>query len=318
MKVVIISTEILLLALCACGDETLTVTINSPVNGSTVGGIIRISADASDNVVGVSFYIDDSCVCIGHAVPFMYVWNTFPITDGSQHMIYAIAEDRKGNEVCSDSVFVFVENGATVFADNFESYLPLTYPTAAWFEIWQGAGSNHTYVDNSAAHSGAHSFRLRGLTSWPRTDGVEVDLADVQSISYVISLMIPSSEGTGALFGFFVLLTPQMGTIYNGVWFNHGDNTIYARGIVEDSTGVTWEDDTWYDVEVSLDFIQMRMNVWVDNEQIVSDLPAYPCSGRDTLALATEYGSAGTVYFDDVAILSPQDNVHLDISSIRD
>lgn len=308
MKIEKIIIAIFLLALCKCGEGPITISISNPLHGSTVSGILRIAADASDNVVDVSFYIDDSCVCVGHAVPFMYVWNTFSLPDSSQHLIYAIAEDRKGNEMCSDSVSVIVENGVTVFADDFEAYLPFTYPEAGWFEIWLGAGSNHTYVDSCVAHAGSHSFLLRGLISWPRTDGVEIDLTGVQHLTYSISLMVPSSERTGALFGFFVLLNPQLGTIYNGVWFNEEDSLIYARGIVEDSTGVVWKSDTWYGVEVTLDIVQQKMNVWVDQEQVVFDLPAYPCTWIDTFALATEYGKAGLVYYDDVLVFKILDN----------
>jgi hypothetical protein len=292
----------LLFMLSRCGEEALEVHVSHPDDGSTVNGILRITVDASDNVVGVSFYVDDSCMYYAQAVPFIYVWNTFLLPDSSQHVIYAIAENRKGDEVCSDSVWVIVANGITVFADDFESYMPRTYPDAGWFEIWPGAGSNQTYVDSGVANCGIQGFRLCGLSVWPRTDGVELELADIQQLTYSASIMIPSVERTGALFGFFLLLNPQLGTIYNGVWFSQEDSLIYARGIAEDSTGCVWKSDTWYSVDVSIDFVSLMMNVWVDSEQIVFDLPACPCNWTDTFALATEYGSAGLVYYDDIKI----------------
>jgi hypothetical protein len=310
MKVEKILAMALLLAVLTCGDEALEVSINYPDDEALVSGILRIVADASDNVVSVSFYTNDSCLGVAQAAPFVHIWNTFIFPDSSSHIIYAIAEDRKGNEVYSDSVSVLVYNGNVVFADDFEWYLPGTYPDAGWFEIWLGAGSNHTYVDSIVANNGIQSFRLRGLMNWVRTDGVELALHDIQQLTYETSLMIPSDEPTGALFGFFMLLNPQLGTIYNGVWFSQADSSIYARGAVEDSTGHTWTYDTWYSVKVTLSYAQLEMNVWVDNEQIVFGLPAVPRDWTDTFALATEYGKAGVVYYDDINIYETGDSVY--------
>jgi hypothetical protein len=243
--------------------------------------------------------------------PFVYIWNTFGLIEHSSHILYALAEDRKGNQVCSESVSVLVENSNKVFVDDFEAYSPGSYPRAGWFEIWMGAGSNHTYVDDSVGFAGTQGFRLRGLDSWVRTDGVELYLNDVECLTYEVSLMLPSGEPTGALFGFFVLLNPQLGTIYNGIWFSHTDSSVYARGVVEDSTGYIWEYDTWYTVRVILDFNELKMNTWVNDEQVVFDLPAVPLSWTDTFALATEYGKAGIVYYDDVDIFESGDSICL-------
>jgi hypothetical protein len=229
-------------------------------------------------------------------------------------LIYAIAEDRKGNEVVSDSVSVIVHNGNVIFADDFEPYQSGSYPEACWFEIWMGAGSIHTYVGNGSGFDGTRGFRLRGLNDWVRTDGVELLLSNVQELTYETSLMIPSGAPTGAVFGFFVLLNPQLGTIYNGIWFSHADSSVYARGIVEDSTGYIWRYDTWYSVRVTLDFMQLRMNAWLNDDQIVFDLPAVPLDWTDTFALATEHGKAGIVYFDDVNIFEPADSIHAHIT----
>ncbi|MGB7055408.1 MAG: Ig-like domain-containing protein [bacterium] len=310
MKVEKILALALLFALLTCGDEAFEVSINYPVDGALVSGILRILADASDNVASVSFCADDSCLGVARAAPFLHIWNTFILPDSSSHIIYAIAEDRKGNEVYSDSVSVMVYNGNVVFADDFESYLPNRYPDAGWFEIWMGAGSNHTYVDSSVANSGTQSLRLRGLTNWVRTDGVELVLSDVDHLTYETSLMIPSQEPTGALFGFFVLINPQVGTIYNGIWFSYTDSSVYARGIVEDSTGYIWRHDTWYSVKVTLDYTQLKMNTWLNDEQIVFDLPAVPLNWTDTFALATEYGNAGIVYYDDISIFETGDSIY--------
>jgi len=81
---------------------------------------------------------------------------------------------------------------------------------------------------------------------------------------------------------------------------------VYARGIAQDSTGRMWSYDTWYTIKVTLDYAQLRMNVWLDDEQIVFNLPAVPRDWTDTFALATEYGSAGIVYYDDLKIFESE------------
>ena len=310
MKVEKILVIVFAFALLECGDEALEVSITHPLDGTLVNGILRISADASDNVASIAFYANDSCLGETRTAPFVHVWNTFTLPDSSTQVVYAIAEDRKGNEVVSDSVSVIVHNGNVIFADDFEPYQSGSYPEACWFEIWMGAGSAHTYVEDGSGLDGTRGFRLRGLSDWVRTDGVELAFDNVQELTYETSLMIPSGDPTGALFGFFVLLNPQLGAIYNGIWFSHADSSVYARGIVEDSTGYVWQYDTWYSVRVVLDFAQLRMNAWLDGDQIVFDLPAVPLDWTDTFALATEYGEAGIVYFDNINIFEPEDSIH--------
>ncbi len=285
-----------------CSDKPLQVNIEHPVDGAAVAGIQRITVNASDNVVHVSFFIDDSCVYIADDEPFTCLWNTYESVEGSSHMIYAIAEDRKGNQVYSESITVTVENGEILFSDDFEEYLPLSYPEVAWFAVWSGAGNNHTFVVPGMGYGGTNGFRLTGLDSWVRTDGVELALDSIQRLIYEVSLMIPSGEPTGALFGFFVMLNPQLGTIYNGIWFSHTDSTVYARGVIEDSTGYIWRHDTWYRARVMLDYGELKMNVWLNEQQIVFDLPAVHCALTDTFVLATEHGKAGLVYYDDISI----------------
>ena len=302
MRVIRFFVVISMLLLLTCSDQPLQVNIEHPVDGTTVSGILRVTAGVSNNVVEVIFFVDDSCLHVAEDEPFTCLWNTYKSIEGSSHIICAIAEDRKGNQVYSDSIVVIVENGNTLFLDEFEAYLPLSYPEAAWFVIWQGAGNSHTFVDHGIGYGGSQGFRLRGLDSWVRTDAVELVMNDVHGLTYEVSLMIPSNEPTGALFGFFVLLNPQLGTIYNGIWFCHTDSSVYARGVLEDSTGYVWQHDTWYAARVTIDYDELTMNAWLNDEQIVFDLPAVPSVWTDTFALATEHGKAGLVYYDNIKI----------------
>jgi hypothetical protein len=294
--------SLLSLLMLRCGEDPLEITVTSPVDGAQVSGILRIQTRTSSNAALVAFYVDDVCVDTCRAAPFVCCWNTFRHADSASHYLYAIAQDRDGHEVCSDSVRVFVFNADMIFADDFEPYFPDRYPYAGWFEIWAGAGSNHTYVNDEVAHGGVQSFRLRGLGDWPRTDGVEIDLSGIQQLTYELNVMIPSSDSTGSLFGFFALINPTTGMVCNGVLFERDDGLIYAHGAIEDSTGLVWLRDTWYSVRVSLDYAELSMNVWLNDEQIVTDLPAVPSWWTDTFAIATEHGAAGIVYYDDLKI----------------
>ena len=310
MKVVGLISILLVLVLVTCGeDEYSDVKITVPQDGSTVAGMVRVETNVSAAVM-VEFYVDDSLTYIRDSVPFVFTWNTYRFPNNSSHFIHARVECMNYDEVYSDTILVTVDNGNMIFADDFESYILGDYPYAGWFEIWPGAGSSFTYVARGIANTGEQSFRLEGADNWVRTDGVELVLDDVNNLTYETSLMIPSTDTGGALFGFFVLLNPSTGAIYNGVRFNRNDKLVYARGVVEDSTGITWEHDRWYSVRVTLDYSQMMMNVWVDEEQVVSDLPAMPRDFTDTFALATEHGTHGVVYYDDVRMLNQTSIIH--------
>lgn len=303
MKVARVLIGVFTLLMLRCGGEALEVSITWPQDGTLVSGIVLIEADASDNAAAVSFYIDDSLVHTAAGRPFIHLWNTFGLPDSARHLIHAVAEDQKGATAASDTVTVELDNGAVLFADGFEPYPAGSYPAAGWFEIWPGAGAAQTYVAGGVAHHGEQSFRLCGAPEPARTDGVELDLTDIERLNYELSIMIPSPDTTGAIFGFFYLLNPLLGTIYNGIWFRGEDNLIYARGIAEDSTGVTWSRDRWYTVRVELDYPGLSMDVWLDSEQIVFDLPATPREWADTFALATEHGTAGVVFYDDISFI---------------
>ncbi len=302
MKKISIEALFLFVLMLRCGDEPLDVRITYPVNDTRVSGIIRIEAETSSNVTAVLFHVDSACIDSSRAAPFACSWNTFAFSDSSYPYLYAIARDRRGETMCSDSVLVLVDNGDVIFADLFETYPLNSYPHAAWFQIWPGAGNDHTYVTDLVSFGGAHSFRLRGLGDWVRTDGVELNLSNGQHLTYELNVMIPSPDSAGALFGFFSLIDPTTGMICNGVLFDYNDGLVYAHGAVEDSTGRVWLHDTWYSVRVALDYGDLDMDVWVDDEQIVFDLPAVPMWWSDTFAISTEYGAPGIVYYDDVKI----------------
>jgi len=88
------------------------VSIVSPTNGSTVRGLVTVTAEAQDNV-GVSrveFYIDGTKVAENTSKPYQYNWNTVGLTNDSTHTIQAKAYDIIGNPGQSNIVSVRVVN----------------------------------------------------------------------------------------------------------------------------------------------------------------------------------------------------------------
>lgn len=288
-----------------CSDKPLEIEIASPETGASVQGVVpvQISIMNNDFITRADYYVNDSLVQTVLSEPFICYWNTFPVRNNVECSIYAWGHDRDVRSAVSDTVIVIVDNGTTLFADDFELYTPGVYPEySGWYEIWEGAGEDCTYVIQPTAHTGQNSFRLSG-TVWPRTDGVVLTLEDIESLSYECSVMISPTQTTGALLGFFVLIQPDVGEIYNGVLLENSDRSIYVRGKSVVSTGRTWTPGQWYTLKISIDYVGGTMNVWLDNELLVSNLE--PAS-RDTsrvFAIATEYGEEGVVYYDDIRII---------------
>jgi hypothetical protein len=91
------------------------VSVSSPVAGSTVGGIVTVTASASDNVgvAGVQFKLDG--VDLGAedtTAPYTYYWDATTAASGA-HVLTAVARDRAGNIKASDPVGVTVHNDTT-------------------------------------------------------------------------------------------------------------------------------------------------------------------------------------------------------------
>ncbi|MBX4189037.1 hypothetical protein KW785_00395 [Candidatus Parcubacteria bacterium] len=95
------------------GDTTApSVSVTTPVAGTTLVGTATLIATASDNVgvVGVQFKVDGVNVDTEKTIPpYTASWNTTAGSDGS-HIITAVARDAAGNSTVSQSVSVLVSN----------------------------------------------------------------------------------------------------------------------------------------------------------------------------------------------------------------
>src|SRR5437667_202265 len=92
------------------------VNMTSPAPGSTVWGVITVSASASDAGAGgqrVVFYRDSPGVFIGSATgsPYSISWDTSTAAAGT-HTLYAVATDNAGNSATSATVTISVAAAA--------------------------------------------------------------------------------------------------------------------------------------------------------------------------------------------------------------
>jgi hypothetical protein len=306
MRYILILLIVTQLICLSCTDHRAPeVAIMVPSDGALIYGIATVHLIANDNetVDSVALFIDNECVRAFAESPFLYSWDTRALADSSVHELYGLACDDKGNEGWSDTISVTVINGTILFADDFESYIAGNRPSPIWHEIWPGV-LDSTYVSQVLPHNGLKSYRSYGYAEYVRTDGVEVTVSDIQRLIYECSTMIPEGSGNGALMGFFVWVSPQLGEIYDGVMFDPDDHRVYVRGGAPDTTGFIWASDVWYNVRVVLDITQAYMEVWIDDQQIAVNIPMADTAWLDTFALSTIYGYNGDVLYDDVMIYS--------------
>lgn len=90
------------------------VSVTSPTDGSTISGIVSLSANASDDtaVAGVQFLVDGNP--IGSEItssPYSHNLDTTTLSDGN-HSVTATARDSAGNQQTSTAIQLSVNNGS--------------------------------------------------------------------------------------------------------------------------------------------------------------------------------------------------------------
>jgi hypothetical protein len=91
------------------------VAVTAPANGANVGGIVTVSATASDNVgvAGVQFLLDGANLgAEDTTAPFSIDWNSATATVGS-HTLAAVARDAAGNTTTSVIITVTVTDASS-------------------------------------------------------------------------------------------------------------------------------------------------------------------------------------------------------------
>jgi hypothetical protein len=91
------------------------VAVTSPVDSTTVAGLIAIGAEATDDtgVVGVQFMLDGVNIeAEVTTAPYLVTWNSAGVADGA-HVITAIARDAAGHIQTAGNITVTVSNDTT-------------------------------------------------------------------------------------------------------------------------------------------------------------------------------------------------------------
>jgi hypothetical protein len=171
--------------LAVSGDFTFTtldktspaVSVSSPVAGTTVRGLVTVSAQASDNVGVASVQLQLDGVNLGAKVttpPYAVSWNTTTATTGS-HSLRAVAKDAAGNSRTSTAISVIVSNDTTPPVISGMAVTAIT-PLAATI-VWTTNEASDSQVDYgltttygsssvlSAAVVTVHTALLSGLTA---------------------------------------------------------------------------------------------------------------------------------------------------------
>jgi hypothetical protein len=102
--------------------------MTAPANGSSVSGIVLVTANASDNVgvVGVQFFVDGApLLAEDTSAPYSVSWDT-TIASNATHMLTAVARDAAGNRTTSAAIQVSVRNSVP---DTTPPAVAITAPT---------------------------------------------------------------------------------------------------------------------------------------------------------------------------------------------
>lgn len=131
--------------------EDPTVSITSPIEGSTVSGTVNVTASATDNigVTKVEFYVDGSLESTDTSSPFVFSWDSTSVPNGS-HNLTAKAYDAVGNVGTSIAVSVSVSNIDTQ---------PPTVPTNLW-KAQVSETQLNLYWNASTDNVGVEGYRI--------------------------------------------------------------------------------------------------------------------------------------------------------------
>lgn len=151
-----------------------TVNMTAPAEGATVGGIVTLTATASDNTQmgGVQFKVDGTNV--GNedtSYPYSYSWNSGLNSDGA-HTITAVARDVVNNTATSSPISVVVDNTAPALSNVTVPNIIAVGATISWTSDEPATsqveyGLTNSYGNFSALNSTldtSHSVTLTGLS----------------------------------------------------------------------------------------------------------------------------------------------------------
>jgi|GEM_PF-1015829 len=161
------------------------VSISSPISGSTVSGTITVSANASDNVgvTGVQFLLDGANLGAEDTTsPYSISWNTVTATNGS-HTLSARARDTAGNQITSAAVTVTVSNLADTTPPSISTGLTATAISSSQINLsWIASTDNVGVAGYRVYRGGVEIASVTSGTSYQNTG-----LAPSTTYSYTVA-----------------------------------------------------------------------------------------------------------------------------------
>jgi hypothetical protein len=144
-----------------------TVAITGPLSGSTIGGLVTVTASAVDNVgvAGVQFKVDGANLgAETTTAPYRVPWDTVTAVNGS-HALTAVARDAAGNTATAPVATVVVSNVAPPPARSPYRGVPSVVPGVIEAEDFDNGGEGIAWHDTTPGNQGG-AYRT----------GIDVDL----------------------------------------------------------------------------------------------------------------------------------------------
>ena len=184
------------------------VAVTAPVNGSTINGLVTLTATASDNVgvAGVQFRIDGTPFGTEDtSAPYSASWNTTTVANGA-HVVTAVARDAAGNQQVSAEVNVTVSNSSTtplglVAAFNFNEGAGTTVTDKS------GTGNNGTISGATWSTDGRFGAALsfNGTSAW-------VTVPDAASLDFTTSFTVEAWLNPTSVTGWRTVILKEAGS----------------------------------------------------------------------------------------------------------
>lgn len=290
----------------ASTNQAPTCSITNPSFGDeiTQGETVTISVEAEDeddNLKEVRFYVDGIAIGSAASFPYSYEWETGNVSEGS-HTIKAVAIDDEQAQA-EDDVEVSITNESTggnyLINEDFENYSVNEFPSSSdWSILYAGTGEQDQYITNEYSNSGSKSIRLSGTSSWRSEIIQSISVDHDDKISFEVSFYaVPGDPG-----GRCSLNNPEegsWGTMIRGIRFY--DNTVSIAG--EDI--YSFEENEWVTVIVEYNQVDDYINVWVNNEQFLTEHQVEDNSVEIThFSISTRYSDGACInYWDDVRVI---------------
>lgn len=182
-----------------------------------------------------------------------------------------------------------------IWQDNFESYVPGTFPSSGGFQILHdGFGTAYQTVDNSIQVSGSNSLKLEGACGWAAETYREVvgmpSRIQLQAKVRLTQLEAACAPFQDAIVGF--VNWPNYATTIHGASF--------AGGLINGTMPFNY--DHWYSVRVDLDTVARTFSVWIDGQNVQPEL-TYTGDNPNAIFLTAHNSRHTRVWYDDIKVV---------------